>query len=159
MNKIEQQKWMHRAVDRARLGIRKGQTPFGACIVRNGRLISNEHNRVWLNQDITAHAEVVAIREACRKLGTIDLSGCILFSTCEPCPMCYSAAHWARIDHVYFGAAIRDAEKAGFHELKISNQVMRREGKSKLKTRGGVLIQETRGLFTEWMNSGRARTY
>ena len=76
--------FMRAAIAKARQGIKRGQTPFGACVVKNNKVISCEHNLVWRNNDITAHAEIVAIRYACRKLKTINLSGCMLYSTCEP---------------------------------------------------------------------------
>ena len=115
---------MELAIAKTREGIRHGQTPFGACIVKKGRVIACSHNEVWKNTDITAHAEVAAIRVACRKLGTIDLSGCTIYSTCEPCPMCFSAIHWAGIGKIVYGAGIADAAECGFGELEISNAAM-----------------------------------
>src|SRR5437588_11290140 len=95
--------WMRLAIETARHGIEQGQTPFGACIVRGDDLIVASHNVVWQTTDITAHAEITALREACRALRTIDLSGCTIYSTCEPCPMCFSACHWARLDRTVYG--------------------------------------------------------
>src|SRR6266516_4264518 len=92
-------RFMWLAIEKAKEGIARGQTPFGACITR--------------------HGEVVAIRQACKTLGTIDLSGCVIYSTCEPCPMCFSACHWARISTIVYGARIEDARASGFHELPI----------------------------------------
>src|SRR5207237_7695379 len=100
------------------------------------------HNVVWQTTDITAHAEVNAIRLACRKLGTIDLSGCRIYSTAEPCPMCFAASHWARLDHIYFGAMIGDANAVGFSELSISNEQMKKLGGSRIGVTGGLLGDE-----------------
>ncbi|MDD2703568.1 MAG: nucleoside deaminase, partial [Candidatus Omnitrophica bacterium] len=104
---------MRLAINKAVQGIRKGQTPFGACIVKGNRVISLAHNSVWRDTDITAHAEINAVRKACKKLKTIDLSGCVIYSTCEPCPMCFAACHWAGISAIIFGARIADARRSG----------------------------------------------
>ena len=156
---MNDQDFMRLAIDCARRGIREGQTPFGACIVRDGAPAATEHNGVWTETDSTAHAEIRAIRQACRALRTIDLSGCAIYSTCEPCPMCFAACHWARLDRIVFGASIADAQAAGFHELTISNKVMKRLGGSGIEIVGGVLRDEAAALFREWRESGKARTY
>ena len=150
---------MQLAIARAREGIARGQTPFGACITRNGAVVSCEHNGVWATTDITAHAELRAIREACRKLGTVDLSGCVIYSTCEPCPMCFSAIHWARIERIAFGAAIADARTAGFSELTISNAVMKKQGGSPVTIEGELLHDECVALFREWGERPDHRSY
>src|SRR3990167_4880265 len=86
--KIIHEKFMRLAIDKARQGIKNEQSPFGVCITKNEEVISCVHNAVWESTDITAHAEILTIREACKKLNTVDLSGCVIYSTCEPCPMC-----------------------------------------------------------------------
>src|SRR5512147_2223965 len=93
--------------------VRADGGPFGAAIVKDGRVIAVARNTV-LRDDATAHAETNAIRKASKKLGTFDLSGCEIYSTTEPCPMCFGAIHWARIGTVYYGTAIRDAARSGF---------------------------------------------
>ena len=94
--------------------------PFGAIIIdKNGNIIGNGNNQVLKEKDPTAHAEIVAIREACKKLDTQDLSGCILYTSCEPCPMCLSAIIWANIKTIYYGCTKEDAEKIGFRDDKI----------------------------------------
>lgn len=143
-------KWMQFAIKKAREGIEKGQSPFGSCIIKNGEMVSCEHNVVWETTDITAHAEINAIRVACKKQNTIDLSGCTLYSTCEPCPMCFSASHWARIDKIVYGASITDAKNAGFHELTISCKTMADLGKSEIIIEKDVLKTECAFLFKEW---------
>ncbi|MBF0619454.1 MAG: nucleoside deaminase [Candidatus Omnitrophica bacterium] len=151
---------MRLAVQKAREGIQNGQTPFGACIVSSdAKVLACAHNVVWLTTDITAHGEVNTIREACRNAGAIDLSGCTIYSTTEPCPMCFAAIHWAKIKRIVYGASIADAQAAGFNELAISNRVMKDEGGSPVEIDGGCLREECRALFQEWKDSGKARIY
>ena len=150
---------MRVAIARAREGVAAGQTPFGACIVRGDEAVAVAHNVVLRTTDITAHAEVAAIREACAALKTIDLGGCVIYSTCEPCPMCFSACHWARISRLVYGASIADARRAGFNELAISNQQMKRLGGSGLVIVGGVLRDENAALFEEWLKQPERRLY
>ena len=150
---------MRLAIKEARKGIAAGQTPFGACIARNGEPVVCAHNHVWKNTDITAHAEIVAIRETCQRLDSIDLSGCIIYSTTEPCPMCFSACHWAKIAGIVFGTDIRDAQRAGFSELTISNVQMKRFGTSRVVVRGRFLRREALTLFSEWRSIVDRRTY
>lgn len=90
--------------------------PYGAVIVKDGEIVAAQSNKVTVDIDPTAHAEVNAIREACKVLGTFDLSGCVLYSSCEPCPMCLSAAYWAHIDKIYYAADRYDAAKVGFDD-------------------------------------------
>ncbi|HOY09136.1 MAG TPA: nucleoside deaminase [Candidatus Omnitrophota bacterium] len=155
----EHHRFMRRAIQRARDGVGAGQTPFGACIVRNGCVVSCEHNEVWKGTDITAHAEICAIRQACRTLRTIDLSECVIYSTCEPCPMCFSACHWARIPVICFGARIRDAQRIGFNELTLSNRQMKKLGASRVKIVPNVLREENLLLFQEWHSLDKKRGY
>lgn len=159
MSTIDNKRLMRAAIAEARRGIRAGQTPFGACIARNGKVIATAHNRVWQTGDVTAHAEIVAIRQACRKLGTIDLSGCVIYSTTEPCPMCFSACHWAGLSTIIFGTSIRDAKAAGFRELRISNRQMKRRGGARLRIQPGFLRCEAKRLFEEWRKNLNRRTY
>jgi tRNA(Arg) A34 adenosine deaminase TadA len=145
-----EKKFMLLAIAKAREGIRKGQTPFGACIVRKGKVVACAHNRVWTDSDITAHAEIVALRKACKKLGKLDLSDCVIYSTLEPCPMCFSAIHWARIPFIVYGASIADAKRGGFNELEISNEKMKKSGGLKVKLAKGFMKKECVALFREW---------
>src|SRR5262249_37637967 len=116
-------------------------------------LLSCSHNTVVLTTDITAHAEVNALREGCRAAGSIFLDGAIVATTCEPCPMCMAALHWARVKTVYFGATIGDADTAGFNELRLPAGELPRVGGSKLELVPGVLPAECRELFTAWKNN------
>jgi len=97
--------------------------PFGAVVVKGGEVISSAVNTVTVDNDPTAHAEVNAIRAACKKLDTFDLTGCTLYSSCEPCPMCLSAAYWAHIDKIYFATDKKAAERAGFSDSFIYEQL------------------------------------
>ena len=151
--------FMRLAIQKAKEGVDNGQAPFGACIVKNDEIISCEHNRVWETTDITAHAEIVAIREACKKLNAIDLSGCIIYSTTEPCPMCYSAIHWAKISKIVFGTRIQDAKNFGFSELCISDKQMNELGNDYIKITSDFLREENLELFKYWKNKENNRVY
>ena len=122
--------------------------------MRGTEVIAAEHNRVRLTTDPTAHAEVVAIRAAATNLGAIDLSGCEMYSTCEPCPMCASAIHWARLDAVSWGASIADAQSAGFNELTLPARELYRRGLSPVRPFAGVLRTRCAALFDEWLAAG-----
>lgn len=108
--------WLARAVDLATANVAGGGGPFGAVIVRGDELVSTGQNRVTRDNDPTAHAEVVAIRSACSVLGDFSLAGCTLYTSCEPCPLCVSAALWARLDRVVFAADRDDAARGGFDD-------------------------------------------
>jgi guanine deaminase len=151
--------WMRLAIAKAREGIAAGQTPFGACIVRGDETIALAHNVVLRTTDITAHAEVIAIRDACRATARIDLAGCVIYSTCEPCPMCFGACHWARLDRIVYGASIADAASAGFRELSISNVEMKRRGGSPVEITPNFLRDEAMELFEQWMRVPGRRAY
>ena len=157
----EDEKFMRAAIDMAKKGILNGQAPFGACIVKDGEIISCLHNLVWENVDITAHAEICVIREACQRLKTIDLSGCVIYSTCEPCPMCFTACHWARIKEIVYGARIEDAKQSGFNELEMSNDTMKRGADSsrQIKITADFLRHEACELFGLWNRQDGQRVY
>ena len=113
---------MQIAIDEARIGIKnKDGGPFGSVIVKNGEIIARGHNHVLKNNDPTCHGEIDAIRKAGEKLKTFDLSGCELYTTGEPCPMCLCACMWANIDKVYYGCTIADNEKIGFRDNKFDD--------------------------------------
>ncbi|HBS47985.1 TPA: nucleoside deaminase [Candidatus Dependentiae bacterium] len=150
---------MKMAIEKAYEGIKSGNTPFGACIVKDENIISCEHNIVWQSTDITAHAEINAIRVACKKLNSIDLSGCSIYSTCEPCPMCFSACHWAKIDKIIFGTEIKDAQIIGFNELTVSNDQMKSIGKSKIEIVKHFMYDENLKLFKDWAALKNKKVY
>jgi len=152
--RLEDEKFMRLALDTCARGIDAGQSPFGACIVRDGDVLACEHNQVWAATDPTAHAEVQAIRDACRRLETVHLCGAIIYSTTEPCPMCFAAIHWARIDRIVYAADIADARRFGFNELPIGNARMAELGGSAPAVVGGVLRAEAIELYRLWQDAG-----
>ncbi|WP_295073983.1 nucleoside deaminase [Ruminococcus sp.] len=110
-------KFMKIAIDEARTGITAGHGgPFGCVIVKEGKVVGRGHNEVIKQNDPTCHGEVMAIRDACKNLGTYDLSGCELYTTAEPCPMCRGAVMWSNIRKVYFGCNIADTDSIGFRD-------------------------------------------
>lgn len=109
--------FMNEALKEAYLGIDNGHGgPFGAVIVKNGEIIGRGHNQVIKNNDPTCHGEIMAIHDACAKLGTFDLSGCEIYTTGEPCPMCLGAILWANIEKIYYGCNIVDTREIGFRD-------------------------------------------
>jgi len=113
-------KFMKKAVREAFKGLRKNEGgPFGAVIIKDGKVIAKEHNRVLKTNDPTAHAEILAIRKASKKLKRFDLSDCEIYTSCEPCPMCLSAIYWAKIKKVYYGCTKEDAAGIGFDDKTI----------------------------------------
>jgi guanine deaminase len=150
---------MQLAIDKASEGIQNGQSPFGCAIARDGKLIACSHNTVLLDTDITAHAEVNAIRVGCQNVHDIFLEGAIVATTCEPCPMCMAALHWARVETVYFGATIADADDAGFNELQLPASQLLELGQSSVKLFGDTKRSECQELFQNWLNSPQRRAY
>jgi guanine deaminase len=112
-----QEKFMDEAIRLARMNMENGRGgPFGCVIVKDGEIIASAFNEVLINNDPTAHAEIVAIRRACNKLNTYQLEGCEIYTSCEPCPMCLGAIYWSRPGKVYFAASREDAAEAGFDD-------------------------------------------
>jgi guanine deaminase len=125
--------------------------PFGAVIVKNDRIVGEGWNRVTSINDPTAHAEIVAIRDACSRLESFSLSGCEIYASCEPCPMCLGAIHWARLDALYFAATREDAAAGGFGDLDIYDQMLLPTTLRSIPT-GQALREEARAAFDEWRN-------
>jgi guanine deaminase len=123
--------------------------PFGAVVVRNGKVVGRGWNQVTSSNDPTAHAEIVAIREACRRLKTFQLDDCDLYTSCEPCPMCLSATYWARLRNVFYGNTRKDAARINFDDDFIYREVALpiKRRKRKLKQ---LLRKEAQAAFTEW---------
>jgi len=115
--------YMKKAIAQANKSVEKGGGPFGAVIVKDGIIVAQGHNCVTLDNDPTAHAEVTVIRRACKKLHTFDLSGCEIYTSCEPCPMCLAAIYWARIAKIYYGCTKTDAKDIGFDDSFIYDQI------------------------------------
>ena len=114
---------MQRAIDLSKTSVANGGGPFGAVIARNGEIIAEGSNCVTIDCDPTAHAEVTAIRKATKKLGTFDLSGCEIFTSCEPCPMCLGAIYWAHLDKIYYANDRKDAAAIGFDDDFIYEEI------------------------------------
>lgn len=119
----ENEKFMQMAINEAYSGIKaKHGGPFGCVIVKDGKIVGRGHNRVVSSNDVTAHGEITAIRDACKNLNTFNLSGCELYTTHYPCPMCKGAIEWARIKRVYYGCNIEDTEQLGFDDKRFYEQ-------------------------------------
>ncbi len=117
MEKEEKKIFMTKAIELAQKNVKnQGGGPFGAVVVKDGKIVGMGSNKVTVHNDPTAHAEIVAIRDAAKNLGTFDLSGCDIYSSCEPCPMCLGAIYWARFDNLYYAATKDDAAKADFDD-------------------------------------------
>jgi len=140
---------MRRAIALSIRNIDNGGGPFGALIVKDGEIIAEGVNRVTRQHDPTAHAEVVAIRKAARKLGTFDLSGCEIYASCEPCPMCLGAVYWARLDCLYYGNSKADAKQIGFDDSFIYDEIKIDQEFRKIKT-VQYLSDEAITAFEKW---------
>jgi guanine deaminase len=143
--------FMRSAIELAVRNVRDGRGgPFAAVVVEDGRIVAEGTNVVTSTNDPTAHAEIVAIREACRALGTYQLHGCEIYTTCEPCPMCLGAIYWARPAAVYYAATAQDAAQAGFDDAFIYRELARPIGARELPMRQ-LMREESLAVFEEWM--------
>ncbi|HEV3345028.1 MAG TPA: nucleoside deaminase [Pirellulales bacterium] len=147
---IEPAELMRLAIEKCRAGIAQGESPFGCAIAVGDRVVAMSHNIVLSTTDITAHAEVTALRVACRAEKRVHLPDAIVATTCEPCPMCTAALHWAQVAKVYYGATIDDATAAGFNEMRLASREMVRLSGCSLDVVAGLLADECRELFDEW---------
>ncbi len=119
----KKKQFMRRAIELSLKSVENGGGPFGAVIVKDGKIIAEASNSVTKDNDPTAHAEVNAIRQAAKKLGTFDLSGCEIYTSCEPCPMCLGAIYWARLDKIYYANTREDAKNIGFDDSFIYDEI------------------------------------
>ena len=143
---------LKKAVALSDYSVEHGSSPFGCVIVdKNGKIVGEGYNHVVLDNDPTAHGEVVAIRNACKNLGTFDLSGCILYTSCEPCPMCLNACKWANITEVYYAADRYDAESIGFRD-----RVFYEDDPLELKR---LEIPEAAEIMHKWKNKTDHKKY
>lgn len=140
---------MREAIRLSEENVARGGGPFGAVIARSGEIVATGVNRVTATNDPTAHAEVSAIREACSRLGTFDLSGCEIYSSCEPCPMCLGAIYWAHLDALYYGNNKEDARRAGFDDSFIYDELSLPLGRRRLRT-ASMLETEALRAFRLW---------
>ncbi|MDR1974788.1 MAG: nucleoside deaminase [Bacteroidales bacterium] len=151
MNTTFSQKMMRKAIALSKKSIEKGGGPFGAVIVKDGKIVASGHNMVTIKNDPTAHAEVSVIRKAANKLGSFSLAGCEIYTSCEPCPMCLSAIYWARIDKVYYANTKKDAAKIDFDDSFIYKQIALPYDKRSIPV---VQMMRDEGLqaFKMWQN-------
>ena len=144
-------KFMERAIELSIESIKSGGGPFGSVIVKDDKIVSEGMNRVTVSNDPTAHGEIVAIRDACKKLNTFDLSNSYLYSSCEPCPMCMSAIYWSRINKVYYANTRDDAKKIDFDDSFIYSEISKKN-KDRSILMEQVLREEALKAFEIWKN-------
>ena len=149
---------MREAIKLSAESVQSGGGPFGAVIVRNGEIIARGENRVTVCNDPTAHAEVSAIREAAARLGTYDLSGCEIYSSCEPCPMCLGAIYWARLDRLYYAGTRADAANVGFDDAHIYEELPLDPSQRELPTQT-LLREEAQRVFEAWAEKADKKEY
>lgn len=148
------EEFMREAIRLSREMMKSGKGgPFGAVVVKDGAIIGRGNNQVTLNNDPTAHAEVVAIRDACSHLGEFSLEGCEVYASCEPCPMCLAAVYWARADRLYFAGGRLDAARAGFDDEFLYQEIPRGIEERTIPTRQ-LLREEAVVAFAEWSALG-----
>lgn len=151
--------FMRRAIALALENVRTGQGgPFAALIVKNGKVIAEGTNRVTSTNDPTAHAEIVAIREACGVLGDFQISGCELYSTCEPCPMCLGAIYWARPAQVFYASTASDAAAAGFDDTLIYQELTQKPERRRILTTQ-LLRKDALAIFSAWAQQENKKLY
>ncbi|MBZ5528692.1 MAG: nucleoside deaminase [Acidobacteriia bacterium] len=153
------EEFMRRAIALALLNVRSGQGgPFAALVVKDGRIIAEGVNSVTVTNDPTAHAEVVAIRAACRALGGFQLDGCELYTSCEPCPMCLGAIYWARPARVFYAATAQDAAAAGFDDAFIYDELKHPPEGRRIPMRQ-MLSSESLAVFAAWREQSEKKPY
>ena len=140
---------MRRAIELSENSVRNGGGPFGAVIAKDGEIIAEGSNRVTIDNDPTAHAEVCTIRKACEKLGTFDLKGCVIYTSCEPCPMCFGAIYWAHLEKIYYANDRKDARKIGFDDDFIYEEIAI-EPQYRKKPSEIILQNEAINAFKMW---------
>ena len=142
-------KFMQRAIELSIESINSGGGPFGSVIVKDEKIISEGMNRVTVDNDPTSHGEIVAIRNACKKLNTFNLSNCSLYSSCEPCPMCMSAIYWSRIGKVYYANTRDDAKKINFDDSLIYSEIPKKNEDKKILMKQ-IMRNEALKAFDLW---------
>ena len=140
---------MRRAIELSENSVRNGGGPFGAVIAKDGEIVAEGSNKVTIDNDPTAHAEICTIRKACQKLNTFDLSGCVIYTSCEPCPMCLGAIYWAHLDKIYYANDRNDAGKIGFDDDFIYEEVAL-EPQYRKKPSEILLRNEAKNAFKMW---------
>ncbi len=146
----QDEKFMRRAIELAQKGMENGAGgPFGAVVVKNGEIVGEGCNRVTSTNDPTAHAEIVAIRDACQHLNSFQLDSCILYASCEPCPMCLGAIYWARPKQIFYAATHEDAAKVGFDDQFIYEEIEKPIEKRQIKSIN-FMREEGLKVFQNW---------
>lgn len=141
--------FMHEAIELSRKNVEAGGGPFGAVIVKDGKIVARGTNSVTLLNDPTAHAEISAIREACTVAANFKLTGCELYTSCEPCPMCLSAAYWAGITRIYYANTRQDAAEAGFDDAFIYDEITLPPAERSIPAEN-ILKDEALSAFAMW---------
>ncbi len=141
--------FMRRAIELSIQNIKDNGGPFGCVIVKKNKIIAEGINRVTINNDPTAHAEIIAIRNACEKLNTFNLEECELYTSCEPCPMCLSAIYWSHINKIYYGNSRLDAAKIGFDDDFIYNELNKKLSSRKIPMKQ-INQSEAKKAFFDW---------
>lgn len=154
-----QNRFMARAIELATENVRSGKGgPFGAVIVKADQIVAEGVNSVTVVNDPTAHAEILAIRSACAKLGAFQLTACEIYTSCEPCPMCLGAIYWARLDRVYFAGSAADASRAGFDDSFIYREIPKQVADRKIPMLQ-IMHEEAQAPFIAWKNQPNKISY
>ncbi|HMU97580.1 MAG TPA: nucleoside deaminase [Chitinophagales bacterium] len=149
---MEDIKFMQRAIELSEMGMQTGSGgPFGCVVVKNGKIVGEGFNQVTSTNDPTAHAEVVAIRNACKNLNTFQLEGCEIYTSCEPCPMCLGAIYWARPEKIYYANSREDAKAIGFDDSFIYDEIPLAMHQRKIPMIN-LNNQEAKLVFNKWQN-------
>jgi len=155
---MDKKELMRRAIALSEQSVRNGGGPFGAVIAREGQIVAEASNSVTIDHDPTAHAEVNCIRQAARRLGTFDLSGCDIYTSCEPCPMCLGAIYWAHLDTVYYANDRKDAARIGFDDDFIYSEMVLSPAE-RHKNMITLLPEEARRAFDMWEQNEQKQEY
>ena len=150
------EKFMARAIELSIDSVKKGSGPFGCVIVFKNEIIAEGFNKVTLTNDPTAHGEIVAIREACKKLNNFSLSGCELYSSCEPCPLCLAGIYWSRINKIYYANTREDARKIDFDDSLIYSELKKNINERKIPMTQ-MMRDEALKVFEMWSKSGNIK--
>lgn len=158
MNDSDKQ-FMMRAIEVAQNGVNDNHGgPFGCVVAKDGRIVGEGCNRVTSTNDPTAHAEIVAIRDACKNLGSFQLDGCVIYTSCEPCPMCLGAIYWSRPAGIFFAATREDAAEAGFDDKLFYEELEKPNDLRRLKM-VSILRDESRKVFAGWIEKSDKTEY
>ena len=156
--KDHDKKFLVQAIALAEKSIHEGGGPFGAIIVKDDEIIAWGNNKVVKDHDPTAHAEIIAIRNACKKLGTYELKGCTIYSNCEPCPMCLGALYWTRIDKIVYASSRHDAAQIGFNDAFIYDELALMPNRRSIIMEQ-LVVPEAAHVFQQWCEKSDKKMY